>query len=140
MTCLLPFSLHSQILLFYYKAIYSCNSIMNFDLNRCLNNFFQKIIGDTLIIRLLTGNNLTIILHSPHRFLLYHLPCSLYFSVGNWFCEGAPHYPHWLWIEFLHYSGQKDLLLLMYGDLKCDCYILPPCHSEEGSLYFKSGK
>lgn len=75
---------------------YSYNSVMNSDLNRCLNNFFQKIIGDILIIRLFTGNNFTIILLSPYRFLLYHLPCSLYFSVGNWFCEGALHHSHWL--------------------------------------------
>lgn len=113
---------------------------MNFDLNRCLNNFFQKIIGDTLSIRLITGNDFTIILHLPYRFVLYCFPCSLYFSVGNWFCEGAQHYPHWLWIELLHYSGQKDLLLLVHGDLKCECCILPSCHREKGSLYFKSDK
>ena len=68
----------------------------------------------------------------------YHLPCSLCFSVGDWFCEGALHHPHWLWIEFLYYSGQKDLLWLMYGDLECDCCISPPCHSQVSSLYFKS--
>lgn len=75
---------------------------------------------------------------SPYRFLLYHLPYLLYLSVGNWFWEGALHHSHWLWIEFLYYSGQKDLLLLMYGDPECDCCISPPCHREEGSLYFKS--
>lgn len=62
--------------------------------------FFQKIIGDMLIIRHFTGNNFIVILFSPYRFLLYHLPCSLYFSVGNWFCEGALYHSHWLWIEF----------------------------------------
>lgn len=119
---------------------YSYNSIMNFELNRCLNNFFQKIIGDTLTVRLSTGNNFTLILYSLYRFLFYHLPCSLYFSVGNWFYEGALHYPHWLWTEFPHYSGQKDLLLLMYGDLKCDCFVFHLLATVKRVLCIKSDK
>lgn len=66
------------------------------DISRHQTIFFQKIIGDILTIRLYTGNTVIIILLSLYRFLLYHLPCSLYFSVGNWFCEGVLYHPHWL--------------------------------------------
>ena len=111
---------------------------MNLNLSRCLNNFFRKIIGDILITRLFIGNSFYHNFPLAIEVLLYHLPCSLCFSVGDWFCEGALHHPHWLWIEFLYYSGQEDLLWLMYGDLECDCCISPSCHSQGSCLYFKS--
>ena len=135
--CPLPFSLHSCTLLLYSKG-YSCTSVMNLDLNKCLNNFFWKITGDILITRLFIGNNFTIIFLWPYRFYCITSPAH-YTSL--WVIGSVrEHYviPTGSKLSFCYYSGQKDLLLLMYGDLERDCCILPPCHSQGSFLYFKS--